>query len=103
MRTILFVLLVSACATSPTGKHVNIPETRHTIQEAIAEDAASRHEPVRTIHSMGEVTDGRAVVYTQVGGDATTRREEVWVKTGAHWTHSSNGVANDGTPAETAN
>ena len=99
----MFALLVSACATSPTGKHVNIPATRHAIQDAMADDAARRHEPPRSIHSMGVVTDGRAVVYTQVGADAATRREEVWVKTSGHWTYSSNGVANDGTPAETAN
>jgi hypothetical protein len=103
MRTILFVLLVSACATAPTGKHVNIPATRHTIQDAIAADAATKHEPTRTIHSMGEVTATRAIVYTQLGPDASTRREEVWVKNGSRWTFSSNGVANDGVPDSTAN
>ena len=103
MRTILFALLVSACATSPTGKHVNIPATRHTIQDTIAADAATKHQPPRTIHSMGQVTATRAVVYTQVGSDASTRRQEVWVNNGGRWSFSSNGVANDGVPETTTN
>jgi len=94
MRNIFFALLVSACATAPTGKHVNIPATRHTIQDAIADDAASRHERARTIHSMGEVTETRAVVFTQLGADAATRREEVWVKTGTRWAPSPTSTAN---------
>jgi hypothetical protein len=60
----------------------------------MADDAASRHERPRTIHSMGEVTETRAVVYTQLGADATTRREEVWVKTGASWAPSATSTAN---------
>jgi hypothetical protein len=66
-------------------------------------DVSHRHEPARIVHSMGEVTATRAVVYTQLGADASTRREEVWVKAGARWTFSPNGVANDGAPATTAN
>ena len=99
MRTLIFALLISACASSVTGQHVNIPATRHAIQDAIAADAASHPEAARSVISMGQVTDARAVVYTQRGSDASTRREEVWVKAGDRWTFEQNGVAGEGAPA----
>jgi len=80
MRTIIFAALLSACTTSVTGGRVNIPATRHAIQTEIGGE--------RSIVSMGNVSDDKAVVYTQVGKDASTRREEVWVKTGDHWAPS---------------
>jgi hypothetical protein len=95
MRTIIFAVLLSACTTSVTGGRVNIPATRHAIQEAIGGD--------RSVVSMGQVTDDHAIVYTQVGKDASTRREEVWVKTGDRWARSElPGGAGDA-PASTAN
>ena len=101
MRTIIFAVVLSACTTSVTGGRVNIPATRHAIQTEIGSE--------RSIISMGNVTDDKAVVYTQVGKDASTRREEVWVKTGDHWAPgqapaapSSTATQQPGGPSEAA-
>jgi hypothetical protein len=100
MRTIIFAVLLAACTTSVTGGRVNIPATRQAIQTEIGAE--------RSIVSMGQVTDDKAVVYTQVGKDASTRREEVWVKSGDHWAPNqapgpTPGVAGEGAPSNTAN
>jgi len=103
MRTIILVVLLAACSQSVTGRHVNIPATRHAIQDAIHKDAASHPEAARSVMSMGQVTEARAVVYTQRGNDAATRREEVWVKSGQQWTLDQNGVAGESAPGTTTN
>jgi hypothetical protein len=100
MRTIIFAVLLAACTTSVTGGRVNIPATRHDIQTEIGTD--------RAIVSMGNVTEDKAIVYTQVGKDASTRREEVWVRSGDKWTPNQApaqppAVGGDVPPANTAN
>ena len=105
--TLLCVLVVSACASAP-GKHpVNIPATRHQIDDTIAADLGftrlthdfeyqsampgarpSDHPEAtgltasRTIAGMGHVTDDSAVVYTRTDH---ARFEETWRREPDGW------------------
>jgi hypothetical protein len=107
--TLLILLFASACASAPGHRTVNIPATRHQIDDAIAADpgltrvtgdfayqpampgarpldtAEARHllAPWRRIASVGRVTEDRAVVYTAASGPG--RLEETWVREPDGW------------------
>jgi len=112
MRSILLsVIVASACASAPTGHAVNIPATRHEIDDTIAADpgfarvtgdfeyesATPGSRPMdraaaarvlaapRKITSVGRVTEGQAVVYTHPGEAGAARLEETWVRGPDGW------------------
>lgn len=105
--TLLCVLVASACASVPGNHPVNIPATRHQIDDAIAADPgftrithdfeyesavpgtrpsgqveAAGLAPSRKIASMGRVTDDTAVVYTHTD---RARLEETWRREPDGW------------------
>jgi len=113
MRSILLcVLVASACASAPVGHAVNIPATRHEIDDTIAADpgvtrvtgdfeyesatpgsrpvaraaATGALTPSRRIASVGRVTADHAVVYTRAGDGRGGRLEETWVRGRDGWT-----------------
>ena len=67
MRSLLFVLLIAACAPATRPGTVNVASVRSEINGTIRSS-----ENDRTIHSMGKVTPERAVVYTTSKDGATT-------------------------------
>jgi hypothetical protein len=86
MRTILFalsIMIASACAPATRPGTVNIAAVRSEINGSIRATSNDR-----SIHSMGQVTPEKAVVYT-TSKDGASKQEEVWVKDGAGWKQES--------------
>jgi hypothetical protein len=83
MRSLLFVLLIAACAPATRPGTVNVAMVRSEINGTIR---GSDND--RTIHSMGKVSADRAVVYTTTK-DGATKQEEVWVRNGDAWQKES--------------
>ncbi len=86
MRTILFALsitIASACAPATRPGTVNVAAVRSQINGTIRSTSNDR-----AIHSMGNVTPTRAVVYT-TSKDGATKQEEVWVRDGDAWKQES--------------
>jgi hypothetical protein len=83
MRSLLFVLMIAACAPATRPGTVNVAAVRSEINGTIRSQ-----ENDRNIHSMGKVTPERAVVYT-TSKDGATKQEEVWVRSGDAWTKES--------------
>jgi hypothetical protein len=83
MRSLLFVLMIAACAPATRPGTVNVAAVRSEINGTIRSQ-----ENDRAIHSMGKVTPERAVVYT-TSKDGATKQEEVWVRSGNAWTKES--------------
>ena len=82
MRSILFALsltIASACAPAGRPGVVNVAAVRSQINGQIRSTTNDR-----TIHSMGKVTEARAVVYT-TSKDGATKQEETWVKDASGW------------------
>ena len=83
MRSLLFVLMIAACAPATRPGTVNVAMVRSEINGSIRSQ-----ENDRTIHSMGKVTPDHAVVYT-TSKDGATKQEEVWVRSGDAWKKES--------------
>jgi hypothetical protein len=83
MRSLLFVLMIAACAPATRPGTVNVAAVRSEINGTIRSQ-----ENDRAIHSMGKVTPERAVVFT-TSKDGTTKQEEVWVRSGNAWSKES--------------
>ena len=77
MRSIFFVLALSACATTHSNT-VNVAAVRHEINDTISDQHGER-----SIYSMGKVTADHAVVYTE--GKDGSKQEENWIKTDGTW------------------
>ena len=86
MRSILFALSITvaaACAPATRPGTVNVASVRSDINDSIHDTTNDR-----TIHSMGKVTEDKAIVYT-TSKDGTTKQEEVWVRDGETWKQQS--------------
>jgi hypothetical protein len=83
MRSLLFVLMIAACAPATRPGTVNVASVRSEIGGTIRST-----DNDRTILSMGKVTPERAVVYTK-SKDGATKQEEVWVRSGEAWKKES--------------
>ena len=83
MRSLLFVILIAACAPATRPGTVNVAAVRSEINGTIRST-----DNDRTVTSMGKVTPEKAVVYTTTK-DGATKQEEVWVRNGDAWTKES--------------
>jgi hypothetical protein len=83
MRSLLFVILIAACAPATRPGTVNVAAVRSEINGTIRST-----ENDRIVTSMGKVTPEKAVVYT-TSKDGATKSEEVWVRSGNAWTKES--------------
>jgi len=99
MRSILLglsITIASACAPATRPGVVNVAAVRSQINGQIRSAANDR-----TIHSMGKVTEARAVVYT-TSKDGATKQEETWVRDGSSWRlETATAVSSTATPATT--
>lgn len=92
-----FVLaLAAACATASGPQPVNVATVRHQIDDAIQAQNGDR-----TIHSMGKVSQERAVVFTT--SKAGSKQEETWVKDPVGAWRLENSTALSGAPKTDAN
>ncbi|HEY5951705.1 MAG TPA: hypothetical protein VIV40_39695 [Kofleriaceae bacterium] len=79
MRSLLFIIMIAACAPATRPGTVNVAVVRSEINGTIRSSTNDR-----AIHSMGKVTPDRAVVYT-TSKDGATKQEETWVRDGNTW------------------
>lgn len=79
MRSFLLALVLSsACATTSANRPIDVAAVRNEINGTIRAESGDR-----SIHSMGRVTNDRAVVFTT--STAGAKQEETWVKAGGRW------------------
>jgi hypothetical protein len=91
MRKLAIIALLFTGCLSSAHPAATRAETRFEIARAIAAD--SHGGASRSIVEMRSVTDDRAIVVTEQGTDASTRRQETWVRDGDGWKLAGETVA----------